>query len=1198
MALMDELFGRPIVLPDGTVVDSSTLPEDWTDEAPEITTHSGTRETPDSLTNILATFLPGTSEEQEAMDELVLNLLSSGNFLENFDPSQARGQVGRFASGAGGMAGDVFHKVSHLEHSLKEYATDKVSSSVARLPKWLQLPVMATFHVLRAGTAVAFATWASGQALAERVAKEKGASPEQARRLRGIFTSLDVTTFKPLSLALHVSGVHAATLGAVGLLPPASACYLAYSTSRNPLATLRAARGLVRDMSARVVGHKRAEITASIAHIDDELGFVYNALSDAEQMEMGRSLEQDLKDHGYSDWYIALLSAALDEMGDAVRAVEIANEAFDQQDEDPEPEPQPDDAFQALGIRPPENTPTTHTDLENYDPNQVRDYRGLWPGTGGGSALSINITTEERNKLTRVEKERWKKAWEKWHHAFIGLKKSRKAGTGTPEQELEVERLAEHLKAIRQLTRDRIVGGPDSGDLDAVLDELAANAVAGPNPWAPYVGPRGGRGWKNTITGRVYYGTRQPGSGVSTGAPAPGMASPVGPPVPVSQPRTQRADPASVKAHIARLLADPSKITPAAIHKVKEELLSLSWPQIRVVKTDLGIKASGNKATQMARVAQLALSGSGRPPQPQAPPHAPPQPVHAPPPHIPPQPPPQHQPSPPPLQHQPPRLDVKDPMAVRAAVDAFISSKNWLGGAAGVLRAFSHGGDRGLHTIGAHLASLTGVPHHVGFDLAHTAVKELVAGLPTHPPKAPTPPTATPAQPAAAGTPSPLHRGANVITGVPGQASMALPVVPHKEEIEWSTGKPQPGTLNGIDFASAPHHFWEHVKDVDVGEPPPINPIRRAGVMVREPDGRVWIVKPTNEFGDRKYTLPGGGVEPGLTNQQNALKEVWEETGLQVKITGHLGDFRDSNNKNIGRMYIGERIGGAPWDAKIEPKIIDRKTGKPAAESSEVVLVTPERAGKLLHRTDDLAQLMTVAPIPLNTATRGRGSEPLKKLLEAVQPAAKAYKQARQSVNAVPGNAELHAIQDIRGFNAKPVVVDKKDMDDLVAKGGHIEMLRGLAADAKAGVSARRVVDTIAEQFRSGDHFPGYGIFGSGTYTDSTKGYSNIASSYAKGQRGSGGSAGATLRMAIPKTAKIVKFSELEKQVPHAPPDFKDHGPSSYNSNPDWRGIQAVLAGYDAIHMDKLGYGHDFYVILNRGVVTVQKEDATGHIVR
>jgi 8-oxo-dGTP pyrophosphatase MutT (NUDIX family) len=58
--------------------------------------------------------------------------------------------------------------------------------------------------------------------------------------------------------------------------------------------------------------------------------------------------------------------------------------------------------------------------------------------------------------------------------------------------------------------------------------------------------------------------------------------------------------------------------------------------------------------------------------------------------------------------------------------------------------------------------------------------------------------------------------------------------------------------------------------------------------------------------------VPGGGVEKGLSNQQNALKETWEETGLHVEITGHLGDFKDSNNGKMGRLYAGKRIGGSP----------------------------------------------------------------------------------------------------------------------------------------------------------------------------------------------------------------------------------------------------------------------------------------------
>src|SRR6185437_9608062 len=105
------------------------------------------------------------------------------------------------------------------------------------------------------------------------------------------------------------------------------------------------------------------------------------------------------------------------------------------------------------------------------------------------------------------------------------------------------------------------------------------------------------------------------------------------------------------------------------------------------------------------------------------------------------------------------------------------------------------------------------------------------------------------------------------------------------------------GTLHGIDFAPAPKKFWEKVKDVDIGEPPPLpgKKVDRVGILIQEPDGRVWIVQPTNKFGNREYTLPGGRVEPGLSDQQNALKETWEECAIQCEITGYLGDFEDSN---------------------------------------------------------------------------------------------------------------------------------------------------------------------------------------------------------------------------------------------------------------------------------------------------------------
>ncbi len=419
--------------------------------------------------------------------------------------------------------------------------------------------------------------------------------------------------------------------------------------------------------------------------------------------------------------------------------------------------------------------------------------------------------------------------------------------------------------------------------------------------------------------------------------------------------------------------------------------------------------------------------------------------------------------------------------------------------------------------------------------------------------------------------------------------------VPNAPQVEWETGKAQPGqVLHGVPFAAAPPKFWEKTKDVDVKEPPPLKTIDRVGIMVQEPDGRIWLAQPTNGFGDRKHTLPGGRVEKGLTNQQNALKEVWEETGLQVEITGHLGDFEDSNNHNNGRLYLGRRIGGAPWDAKPEPGKIppSRKNGS-TAESEAVTLATPDKAASLLHRTDDLAQLMAVHPPKLDTPTRGKGSEPLKKFVAGIAPASKKYADDMRKKHLETGNPELHAVQELRGFNGKPTMVSKKDMDALMSAGTHIEMLRGVKGASH--VSAEK----IAGEFKTGDHYPGYGCFGSGTYADAVKGGNNAANQY--------GSGGDIIRMALPKTARIVKQSELEKLVPSPPSNSTGYN-GGHGNDQGWWGVQAAIAGYDAIHVDGGSSRHgvygslkstwdkkDFYVVLNRSIVTVQKESAKGY---
>ncbi len=83
-----------------------------------------------------------------------------------------------------------------------------------------------------------------------------------------------------------------------------------------------------------------------------------------------------------------------------------------------------------------------------------------------------------------------------------------------------------------------------------------------------------------------------------------------------------------------------------------------------------------------------------------------------------------------------------------------------------------------------------------------------------------------------------------------------------------------------------------------------------SGVIIEEPDGRVWLIHPTNKFGGYNASFPKGTSEPDLSLQANAIKEVYEETGLKVEITGIVGDYERTTS--VCRMYRARRVGGTP----------------------------------------------------------------------------------------------------------------------------------------------------------------------------------------------------------------------------------------------------------------------------------------------
>ncbi len=114
----------------------------------------------------------------------------------------------------------------------------KGEAGFKKLPKPVQ-------YVIAKTVTVAFTGWTASQKLAERISREKGATPAEAAKVRSILAAADLIAFKPMAIATApLGGIVAA---ATWIVPPVTGCYLVHSTALHPIATYRAAKGLVGD---------------------------------------------------------------------------------------------------------------------------------------------------------------------------------------------------------------------------------------------------------------------------------------------------------------------------------------------------------------------------------------------------------------------------------------------------------------------------------------------------------------------------------------------------------------------------------------------------------------------------------------------------------------------------------------------------------------------------------------------------------------------------------------------------------------------------------------------------------------------------------------------------------------------------------------------------------------------------------------
>lgn len=105
-----------------------------------------------------------------------------------------------------------------------------------------------------------------------------------------------------------------------------------------------------------------------------------------------------------------------------------------------------------------------------------------------------------------------------------------------------------------------------------------------------------------------------------------------------------------------------------------------------------------------------------------------------------------------------------------------------------------------------------------------------------------------------------------------------------------------------------------------------MNHIRCVGGIVHDAEGRLLLIRRANEPGRGRWSLPGGRVEPGETDEVALARELAEETGLVVESGALVGSITRTpyliNDYRCvvhgGRLRAGDDASDAKWISHAE----------------------------------------------------------------------------------------------------------------------------------------------------------------------------------------------------------------------------------------------------------------------------------------
>ncbi len=73
---------------------------------------------------------------------------------------------------------------------------------------------------------------------------------------------------------------------------------------------------------------------------------------------------------------------------------------------------------------------------------------------------------------------------------------------------------------------------------------------------------------------------------------------------------------------------------------------------------------------------------------------------------------------------------------------------------------------------------------------------------------------------------------------------------------------------------------------------------RTATAIIQYPQNRILLIKRDTSPFKGYWALPGGRAEPGELVEETIIREVKEETGLDVQVVRKIGEYHEQGNKD------------------------------------------------------------------------------------------------------------------------------------------------------------------------------------------------------------------------------------------------------------------------------------------------------------